>query len=89
MCDLCGMQYVGQTSNTKSRTNGHKLDYRRFLNGDFYKSDTSCHYSHLKSHDAKMFRLQISEILENEGFKYTKDFRQLEISLDAKERHWI
>ena len=29
------------------------------------------------------------EILENEGLKYTKDIRQLETSLDAKERHWI
>ena len=24
-----------------------------------------------------------------EGFKYTKDIRQLETSLNAKERHWI
>ena len=29
------------------------------------------------------------EIPENEGFGYTNDIRQLENSLDAKERHWI
>ena len=67
----------------------HKSDYRKFLNGDFTKSDTSSLYSHLKSHDVKIFKFQILEILENEGFKYTKDIRQLETILDAKERHWI
>ena len=29
------------------------------------------------------------EIHEYEGFLYTKDIRQLETSLDAKELHWI
>ena len=47
MCDVCGMQYVGQANNVRSRMNGHKSDYRRFLNGDFSKSDTSPPYSHL------------------------------------------
>ena len=51
--------------------NGHKSDYRRFLNGYFSKSDTSSLYSHLKSHEIKIFKLQILEILENEGFEYT------------------
>ena len=69
--------------------NGYKSDYRIFINGDFYKSDTSSLYSHIKSHDVKIFKFQILEILENEGFKYTKDIRQLETSLDAKQRHWI
>ena len=32
---------------------------------------------------------EILEILENEGFEYTKHIRKLETSLDAKERHWI
>ena len=41
------------------------------------------------SHDIKIFKFQILEILENEGFKYTNDFRQLVTSLDVKERHWI
>ena len=36
MCDVCGMQYVGQTNNIRSRMNGHKSDYQRFLNGDFF-----------------------------------------------------
>ena len=57
--------------------NGHKSDYRRFFNGDFSKSDTSSLYRHVKSHDLKIFKFQILEILENEGFKYTKDIRQL------------
>ena len=35
MYDVCGMQYVGQTNNIRSRMNGHKSDYRRSLNGDF------------------------------------------------------
>ena len=47
MCDVCGMQYVGQTNNIRSRMNGHKPDYRRFLNGDFSKLDTSSLYLHL------------------------------------------
>ena len=89
MCDVCGMQYVGQTNNIRLRMNGHKSDYRKFLNGDFSKSDTSSLCSHLKSHDVNIFKFQILEILENEGFRYTKDIRQLETSLDAKERHWI
>ena len=88
-CDACGMQYVGQTNNIRSRMNGHKSDYRGFLNGDFSKSDTSSLYSHIKSHDVKIFKCQILEIIENECFKYTKDIRQLETSLDAKERHLI
>ena len=62
---------------------------RRFRNGDFYKSDTSSLYSHLASHDVNIFKFQILEIHENERFRYTKDIRQLETSLDAKERHWI
>ena len=63
--------------------------HRRFLNGDFSKSDTSSLYSHLKFHDVKIFKFQIFEILENEAFKFTKDIHQLETSLDAKVRHWI
>ena len=89
MCDVCGLQYVGQTNNIRLRMNGHISDYRKFLNGDFSKSDTSSLYSHLKSHDVKILKFLILEILENEGFKYTKDIRQLETSLDAKKRHLI
>ena len=51
MCDVCGMQYVGQTNSVRSRMNGHKSDYRRFLNGNYSKSDTSAVYSNPKSHD--------------------------------------
>ena len=59
MCDVCGMQYVGETNNVRSRINGHKSDYQRFLNEDFSNSDTSSPYSHLGSHDAKTFMFQI------------------------------
>ena len=83
MFGICGMQYV------RSHMNGHKSDYRRFLNGDVSKSYTSSLHSHLKSYDVKIFKFQIMEILENELFKYTKDIRQLETCLDTKERHWI
>ena len=69
--------------------NGHKSDYRRFLNGDFSKSDASSLYSHLISHDVKIFKFQILEIHENEGLRYTMDIRQLESSFGANERHWI
>ena len=58
-------------------TDEHKSDYRRFLNGDFSKSDTSSLYSHIKSHDVNIFKFQILEILQNEAFKYTKDIHQL------------
>ena len=27
MCDVCGMQYVGQTNNIRLRMNGHRSDY--------------------------------------------------------------
>ena len=89
MCDACGMQYVGQTNNIRSRMNGHESDYQRFLNGDFSKSDTSSLHCHLKSHDVKLLKFQICEILEYENYKYTNDISHLEINLDAKERHWI
>ena len=89
MCDACGMQYVGQTNNIRSSMNGHGSHYRRFLNGDFSKSDTSSLYSHLITHDFNIFKFQILSILENEGCGYTKDIRQLETSLDAKERYLI
>ena len=39
MCDVCGMQYVGQTGNVRLRKNEHNSDCRRFFNGDFCKSD--------------------------------------------------
>ena len=55
----------------------------------FSKSDTSSLCSNLISHYVKIYKFQIFEILENEGFRYTKDIYQLENSLDAKERHWI
>ena len=71
MCDACGLQYVGQTNNIRLRMNGHKSDYRKFLNGDFTKSDTSSLYSNIKPHDFKILKFQILEILENEGFKYS------------------
>ena len=83
------MQYVGQTNNVRLRMNEHKSDYRRFLNGDFSKSDTSAHYSYLRSHDVKIFKFQIFEFHESEVIRYAKDIRQLEPSLDAKERHCI
>ena len=89
MCDVCGMQYVGQANNIRLRMNGHISDYRKCLNVDFSKSDTSSLYSHLVSHDVIIFKFQILEILENEGFRYSNDIRQLKTSLDAKERHWI
>ena len=54
MCDVCGLQYVGQTNNIRLRLNGHKSDYRKFLNENFSKSDTSSLYSHLKSHDVNI-----------------------------------
>ena len=57
MCDVCGMQYVGQTCNIRSRMNGHKSDYWRLLNWDLPKSDTSDVYSHLRSHDVNIFKL--------------------------------
>ena len=88
MCDICGMQYVGQANNIRSRMNGHRSEYQRFLNGDFSKSDISSLHSHLKYH-VKIFKFQILLILENEGLKYTKDIHQLETSLDTEERHWI
>ena len=70
------MQYVGQTKNVRSHVNRHKSDYQRFLYGDFSKSDTSAHYSHLKSHDVKIFKFKILEMLENEGSKYNKVSRK-------------
>ena len=76
MCDACGMQYIGQTNNVISRMNGHRSDYRRFLNGFFSKSDTSSLCSHLRSHDVKIFMFQILVILVNEVFKYTKGIPQ-------------
>ena len=48
MCHVCGMEYVGQTSNIRLRMNGHRSDYQRFLNGDFSKSDTSSLYNLFK-----------------------------------------
>ena len=69
ICDVCGMQYVCQTNNIRLRMNGHRSDYRRFLNGDFSNSDTSSLYSHLISHDVKIFKFQLLEILENETIK--------------------
>ena len=69
VCDACGMQYVGQTNNIRSRMNGHKSEYRRLLNGDFSKSDASSLYRHLKSHDVKILKFQLLEILENEGLR--------------------
>ena len=83
------MQYVDQTNNIRSHMNGHRSHYRRFLDGDFSKSDTSALYSHLKSDDVKIFKFQVFEILQNDGFRHTKGIRQLETSLDAKERYWI
>ena len=77
MCDVCGMKYVGQTYIVRSRMNGHKSEYRRFLNGDFCKSDTSAIYSHLESLDVKIFMFQILEFLQNKRFKYNNDNRQL------------
>ena len=42
-----------------------------------FLSHTSSLYSHLKSHDVKIFMFQILQIHENEGFRHTKDSRQL------------
>ena len=44
---------------------------------------------YLKSHDVKIFKFQILEVLENEGLRNTKDVRHFETSLDAKKRPWI
>ena len=87
MCDICGIYNVGQTSNVRSLMNGHKSDYRRFLNGDFLNQILHS-FSHLKSQEIKILKLQILEILETEGFKCNKDSRQFETKHDAKERYW-
>ena len=64
MCVVCGMQHVVQTNNVISWMNGHRSDNRRFLNGDFSKSDTSALHGHVKSHDVEIFYFQIMEVLE-------------------------
>ena len=71
------MQHVCQTSNIRSRMNGHTSNYRRFLNGDFSKSDTSTPYSHFTALVVNIFMFQMLEILETDGFKYAIDIRQL------------
>ena len=60
--DVCDIRYVGQTSNVRSQMNGHKSDYRGFLNGNFYKSESSALCSHLKSHDVEMLKFNILEV---------------------------
>lgn len=87
-CEVCGKQYVGQSNNIRLRMNGHKSDYRKFVNGDTSKSGTSALYGHLKSHGVDFFKFQILEVLKTEGFD-TKDTRKLDSLLDEKERHWI
>ena len=36
MCEVCGMQCVGQSNNIRLRMNGNKSDYRYFHNGDLF-----------------------------------------------------
>ena len=84
MCDACGMQYVGQTSNVRSQMNRHKSDYQRFHNGNFSKSNTSALYCHLKSHGVEMLKLKFLDILETECLKYNNNCHQLKTNLDAK-----
>ena len=69
MCDACGMQYVGQTNNVKSRINGHKSGYRSFLNGDFSKSNTLVLYSNVRFHhvkilNSKFFKMKVLNIIK-------------------------
>ena len=87
-CGVCGKQYVGQSNNIRLRMNCHKSDYRKFLNGDTSKSGSSALYTHLKSHGVDIFKFQILEVLNTEGF-IGKDVRLLDRLLDEKERHWI
>ena len=67
---------VGKTINIRSRMNGHKSDYRRFLNFLIIisKSNTSSLCSHLKSHDIEILKFEILEIVENEDFNILKTF---------------
>ena len=74
MCYVCGMQYVGQTNNIRLRMNGHKSDYRKFVNGDFSKSDTSSLYSHIKSHDVTIFIFQMLKFLKMKVLDTRKTF---------------
>ena len=55
-------------------TQGIINQIRKFLNGNFSKSDASSLYSRLKSHDVKIFTFQILEILENEGLNILRTF---------------
>ena len=54
----------------RSRMNGHRSDYQRFLNGIFFLSDDSVLYRLLKSHGAAIFKFHILEVLATEGFTY-------------------
>ena len=74
MCDLCGMQHVGLTNNIRLRMNGHKSDYRKFVNGYLSKSDTSSIYSHIKSHDVRIFKLQMLKFLTKNVLDTLKTF---------------
>lgn len=87
-CGVCGNQYVGQTNNIRLRMNGHKSDYRKFINGDISKCGTSALYSHLKSHGLANFKFQILEVLKSDS-SVTKDVRFFERLLAEKERQWI
>ena len=60
------------SDNIRSRMKGHKSDYRRFLNGEFSKSDISALYSQIESHDVKILKFKIFEIFENDGFRHTR-----------------
>ena len=85
MCDVCGMQHVGQTNNVRLRMNGHKSDYRKFLNGDFSKLDTSSLYSQLKSHDVEIFKFHIYwKFLKMKVLNIPKTFDNRKIVLTLK-----
>ena len=84
MCDVCGMQYVGQTNNIRLRMDGHNSDYRKFLNGDFSNSDTSSLHSHIRSHDVKIFKFQILKFLKMKVLNILKKFENWKLDLTLK-----
>ena len=68
--------------------NGHKSDLRKYIDGNYTKTDNVELYEHLKQHGQDSFKVQILEQINMTGAD-KKDIRQFETMLDKKEREWI
>ena len=84
-CPICKPQYVGQSNNFRTRTNGHKSYFRLYAVGKINKMDNKLLYDHLIYHNIDYIQVCTVGLIPVDN----NNEHQVEELLRRKEHKWI